>query len=219
MTLTSGAPPTEVPPAPAPPPCSLAAAVPLVTAALRAAAPRAGRTAVLAIDGRSGSGKTTLAAALRDELDCPLVTLEDLYGGWDGLEHGISLLVSEVLRPLAAGRPAVVPRYDWTTRTWAAPALLPVPRTLIVEGAGAGARAAATFTSLIVWLEAPEGTRRKRALDRDGALYAPFWDQWAAQEERMLARELTPDRAGVRIDTAGWGPGNTGNHCTGDDPA
>ena len=192
---------------PAPPPQWLASTVPVVTAALHAAAPRAARTAVLAIDGRSGSGKTTLATALRDELDCPLVTLEDLYGGWDGLEHGISLLVREVLQPLAAGRPAVVPRYDWTTGTWTTPAVLPAaPQTLIVEGVGAGARDAAAFTSLIVWMEAPQDTRRKRALDRDGELYEPFWEQWAAQEEHMLAREHTPDRAHIRIDTGGWEP-------------
>jgi uridine kinase len=171
----------------------------VITAALRATAPRAGRTTVLAIDGRSGSGKTTLAAALKGELRCPLVTLEDLYGGWDGLERGIALLVREVLQPLATGRPAAVPRYDWTTGQWAAPVVLPVPAMLIVEGAGAGARAAAAYASLLVWVEAPEDTRRKRALDRDGELYEPFWDQWAAQEDRMLARELTPERAGIRV--------------------
>jgi adenylylsulfate kinase-like enzyme len=59
---------------------------------------------VIAVDGRSGSGKTSLAARLRSALHAPVVTLEDLYGGWDGLERGIDLLVSEVLEPLAAGR-------------------------------------------------------------------------------------------------------------------
>ena len=39
-----------------------------IAAALLAAAPRAGRTRVLAIDGRSGAGKTRLAAELSAEL-------------------------------------------------------------------------------------------------------------------------------------------------------
>ncbi|MGD0704847.1 MAG: hypothetical protein ABSA02_33775 [Trebonia sp.] len=166
---------------------------------LRRTAPRAGVTRVVAIDGRSGAGKTSLAAALADELDAPVVSLEGLYGGWDGLEHGIDLLVTEVLEPLAAGRPARVPRYDWAAREWAEPAPLEPPDVLIVEGVGAGARRAAAFASLLLWLDAPAPIRKKRALDRDGETFAPYWDQWAAQEDEMLAREHTKDRADIVI--------------------
>src|SRR5215471_8082654 len=99
--------------------------------------PRAGRTRVLAIDGRSGAGKTVLAKRLASELNAPVLSLEDLYGGWDGLERGIGLLVSEVLEPLAAGRAALVPRYDWVAGEWAEPVALEPPEVLIVEGVGA----------------------------------------------------------------------------------
>jgi uridine kinase len=157
---------------------------------------------VIAIDGRSGSGKTSLAAELRAELGAPVVALEDLYGGWDGLERGIDLLVSEVLEPLRAGRAARVPRYDWVAGDWAEPWVLEPPRVLIVEGVGAGARRAAAYESLLIWMEAPDFVRRKRALDRDGETFAPYWDMWAAQEEAMLAGEQTPDRADLIV-TAG----------------
>lgn len=130
-------------------------------ATLRAAPPRAGRTRVLAIDGRSGSGKTTLAAALQAELDCPVVPLEDLYGGWDGLDHGISLLAREVLAPLAAGRAAIVPRFDWRSGTWQTPRILQPPGLLIVEGVGAGAKAPATYESVVSWLEGDGVVRKK----------------------------------------------------------
>jgi uridine kinase len=166
---------------------------------LRRTAPRAGATRVVAIDGRSGAGKTSLAAALAGELDAPLVSLEGLYGGWDGLERGIGLLVSDVLEPLAAGQVARVPRYDWDAGEWADPMPLEPPGVLIVEGVGAGARRAAAFTSLLLWLEVPAPIRKKRALARDGETFAPFWDQWAGQEELMLARERTPDRADLII--------------------
>src|ERR1700728_2648413 len=43
----------------------------------RRAGPRAGKTRVLAIDGRSGAGKTSLAARLRCELGGPVVGRED----------------------------------------------------------------------------------------------------------------------------------------------
>ena len=171
----------------------------LLMAALREAVPLAGRTRVLAIDGRSGAGKTSLADVIRGELGAPVVSLEDLYGGWDGLERGIDLLVSEVLAPLAAGRTAHVPRYDWITQEWAQTATLDPPELLIVEGVGAGARRAAVFESVVVWLEAAPCVRKKRALDRDGETFAPYWDQWAAQEDAMLARERTPERADIVI--------------------
>lgn len=168
--------------------------------AVRRAAPRAGGTRVVAVDGRSGAGKTSLAGILRDELAAPVVSLEDLYGGWDGLEHGIDLLVSEVLEPLAAGRVALVPRYDWVAGEWAEPVALDPPEVLIVEGVGAGARRAAAYASVLVWLDATPAVRKKRALDRDGETFAPHWDRWAAQEDAMLAREHTPERADVLID-------------------
>jgi uridine kinase len=168
--------------------------------AVRRAVPRAGGTRVVAVDGRSGAGKTSLAGILRAELAAPVVSLEDLYGGWDGLERGIDLLVSEVLEPLAAGRIALVPRYDWVARKWAEPVALDPPEVLIVEGVGAGARRAAAYASVLVWLEATPAVRKKRALDRDGETFAPHWDRWAAQEDAMLAREHTPERADILID-------------------
>lgn len=160
-----------------------------------ARAPRAGRTRVVAVDGRSGAGKTSLAAKLSDTLSAPVVALEDLYGGWDGLERGIGVLVSEVLGPLAAGRAARVPRYDWAAGTCGAPWTLEPPEVLIVEGVGAGARRAAAYESVLIWMETPASVRKKRALDRDGETFAPYWDAWAAQEDDMLARERTPERA------------------------
>lgn len=163
-------------------------------------APAAGRTRVVAVDGRSGSGKTSLAVELSGALNAPVVAVEDLYGGWDGLERGIDVLVSAVLEPLAAGRAALVPRYDWIAAAWDAPWTLEPPEVLMVEGAGAGARRAAAYHSVLVWMEAPAPVRKKRALDRDGETFAPFWDAWAAQEDAMLARERTPQRADIRID-------------------
>jgi uridine kinase len=175
----------------------------VLAALARQAVPKAGQTCVVAVDGRSGAGKTSLAAGLRAELAAPVVALEDLYGGWDGLERGIELLVSEVLEPLSAGRAARVPRYDWGAAVWGTPWVLDPPEVLIVEGVGAGARRAAAYASTLVWMEAAESVRKKRALDRDGETFAPHWDRWAAQEDAMLAREHTADRADFIITAVG----------------
>ena len=176
-------------------------------ALVSAAPPRAGDTRVVAIDGRSGAGKSTLAQALALALDGPIVALEDLYGGWDGLEDGVSLLLSEVLRPLGDGREASVPHYDWLTARWGEPWALAPPALLIVEGAGAGARALAPYTSVLAWLELPPARRRERALARRyGELYAPHWERWARQEDAFVARERPQERADLVIDAEQLGP-------------
>lgn len=134
-------------------------------------------------------------------LAAPVVSLDDLYGSWDGLTDGIELLITDVLEPLAASGRAMVPRHDWASGEWLPPRALEPDGLLIVEGVGAGAGRAAGLASLLVWLEAPEGVRRQRALARDGETFARQWDRWAAQEDDLLAREMTPERADVMLTT------------------
>jgi uridine kinase len=171
---------------------------------------------VIAIDGRSGAGKSTLARELALAIDAPIVALEDLYGGWDGLEAGVTRLVAAVLRPIAAGRSAHVPRYDWEAEAWSEPWLLPVPRRLIVEGVGTGARVVAPFTSLLVWLERSAAERRARLRRRDGDAYDPQLERWALQEDDFFDRERPVERADIVLET-GWpshddGDDDTGSH-------
>ena len=102
--------------------------------------------------------------------------------------------------PLSAGEVAQVPRYDWLVHRFVEPWPLEPPEILIVEGVGAGARAAATFASLLVWLELAADLREQRALARDGDVFRPHWQRWAAQEDVLLAREQTPARAAIVVD-------------------
>lgn len=167
-----------------------------------AAAPACGAIRVVGVDGRSGAGKSTFARALAARLDAPLLPLEGLYEGWAGLERGVELLASDVLAPLAAGRPALAPQYDWEHETWGDPRPVPATPILVVEGVGAGAASAARYLSLLVWIEAPDALRKDRALARDGETYRPFWEIWAAQEQALLAREDIPGRADVIVQRA-----------------
>jgi uridine kinase len=146
---------------------------------------------VLLVDGRSGSGKTTLArrlvAAWPHEVLGPvqLVHLDDVYPGWHGLEAASRVVESTIL---AAADPG------WTTWDWQHDVpgerrTLDPAVSVVVEGAGALTRASSELSTLSVWLELDDETRRARALGRDGATYEPWWDVWAGQEERHLAVE------------------------------
>ncbi|NIJ06096.1 ATP-binding protein [Frigoribacterium faeni] len=171
----------------------------------RAEEARVGRErVVLLVDGRSGSGKTTLArrlvAAWPVERLGPvqLVHLDDVYPGWHGLEAASRVVESSVLASTDPG---------WTTWDWerGVPGerrTLDPAVSLVVEGAGALTRASSAVSTLAVWLELDDDTRRARALGRDGATYEPWWEVWAAQEVRHLAVERPRERADVVVDVA-----------------
>ena len=169
--------------------------------------PPVGATRVLAIDGRAGSGKSTLAAAVSAALGgdhlCPVVAMDDLYEGWSGLAGSVPRLVDEVLVPLSEGREALAPRWDWHAGRWGAPRRLAVTGLLIVEGCGSAVRPASDHAAVTVWLAVPEAVRRERALARDGATFAPFWDQWAEQEEALYTADGTAARADLVVNEHG----------------
>jgi cytidylate kinase len=126
--------------------------------------------------------------------------MDDLYPGWDGLAAGVEALRRDVVAPLAEGRPARYRRWDWTKNVYAEPRDLGTPPVLVIEGVGAGAVAPSAegpTASLLVWLDAAEAIRHRRAMERDGATYAPHWARWAAQERAHFAADRTRERADV----------------------
>jgi para-aminobenzoate synthetase len=161
-----------------------------------------GGTRVLAVDGRSGAGKTTLARAVAGPLGAPVVAMDDLYDGWDGLAAGIEQLVEGILRPLARGQRPRWRRYDWPAGCYGPSVTMESTGLLVVEGVGAGARAAAPLLSGLVLVAAPTSLRRGRALARDGEDFAPHWDRWARHEERYLAAEDIAGRADILVNGA-----------------
>ncbi|GAA4966418.1 hypothetical protein [Kineococcus glutinatus] len=174
-----------------------------LAALVRSRPARARGTRVVAVDGPSGSGKTTLAAGLSTRLgDAPVLHLDDLYPGWDGLAEAVPLLVEQVLRPLAAGGPARYRRYDWVLGEYAEEHEVAPVDVLVVEGVSSGARACAPHLAALVWVEAPRELRMARGIARDGEAYRPHWQRWAVQEEAHFRAEGTRARADVRLETS-----------------
>ncbi len=162
--------------------------------------PACGTTTVVAVDGPSGSGKTSLATGLAAATNADLLHLEDLYPGWHGLE-ATPPLVRQALEAIAAGEIGEVNRWDWEADRPGAVRRVPPARLLILDGVGSGAAMIRPYLSLLMWVEAPLEARRRRALARDGDVYAPFWNIWAAQEDRHFAAEQTRIHADLIIDT------------------
>ena len=158
----------------------------VVEAAL-SASPVSGPVVVVSIDGRSGAGKTVLAGGVGAALGCPVVHLDDIFPGWDGLAEGVTLVTEQVLAPISRGEPAAYRRWDWMRSRPGRTVSVPATTHLVIEGCGALVSPAAEYAAVRVWIDAPEAVRKARALARDGSTYAPHWDRWAAQEDIAYA--------------------------------
>ncbi len=163
--------------------------------------------AFVAVDGWSGSGKTTLGDALGARLGAPVVHQDDLVTGWYGLERSVELLVTEVLQPLASGRPATWRRWDWAAGALGGEEGTVAPAPLsVVEGCGAGSAPVRPWLAALVWLEVPGPERLARLQARaDWLVYEPWLEVWAAQERALRAGDDPCDHADVVVADTGAG--------------
>jgi uridine kinase len=148
---------------------------------------------VILLDGPSGAGKSTLADRIVGGWPGPvvpqLVRLDDIYPGWGGLEAAGEHVQRFVLEPLAEKEPARWQRFDWSADAPAEWHDIDAARPVLIEGCGVLTRANAALADVRIWLDAPGDTRKRRALDRDGDVYAPHWDEWQRQWQAFVDRE------------------------------
>jgi uridine kinase len=175
-----------------------------VAAAVLAAPPRLDDSRLVCIDGRAGAGKTALAADLADVCPAGQVTtihIDDLYEGWSGLRTVADVVMDQLIKPWSADRAASLAMWDWHGQR-RLPAV-PVPRTplILLEGVGSWSLRYRDTVSTLIWVECDEQTRRRRAIERDGAAFGMHWDRWAADEEIVHLREQTMAWADVVVDT------------------
>lgn len=161
--------------------------------------PTLGSGRLVCLDGPAGSGKTTLAAGISQLSGGVVIHMDDLYPGWSGLAQ-VDAQLENLLLPLTKGRPGSYRRYDWLADRFAETVTVDPTPLLVVEGVGSGASRFADLTTLLVWVEAPYDLRMARGLARDGDTFRPHWEQWAAEEKALFARERTLVRADVVID-------------------
>jgi hypothetical protein len=143
--------------------------------------------ALVLVDGRSGAGKSDYATALAKESGATLVSLDDVYPGWDGLDAGSWHIAHHLIVPIASGQPGRYRRWDWASRSYGQWIEVSPEAPLIIEGCGGVRREHLHIPARRVWIEAPEELRKERALARDGDMYRPQWGRWALQEERFIA--------------------------------
>ena len=156
---------------------------------------------IVLIDGRSGAGKSTLANLVRKRVPwAQIIRLDDIYPGWDGLAAAREHLQRHVLDPLAEGRVARWPRWDWQSDAVGEWVTVDSAAPMIVEGVGAVSAASRSSAQLAVWVELDSRSRKKRALARDGDRFAPHWHSWARLESAFIEREHPREHSDAIVD-------------------
>ncbi|GLZ45838.1 hypothetical protein Acsp06_20230 [Actinomycetospora sp. NBRC 106375] len=168
---------------------------------LRALPPSVGATVLVGVDGFSGAGKTALAQDLGHQDDVAVVSIEEFYRGWAGLEEGPARAVTGLVEPLRAGCTPRWGAWDWEHDAEGPPRDRPLAaRVVVLEGCGAGASVLRSHEALTVWVDAEPGERERRLRAReDWPLYAPHRATWRAREQVLAAHEGLPDAADVIV--------------------
>jgi cytidylate kinase len=162
-------------------------------------APTLGRGRLLCVDGPAGSGKTSLADKVAELTGAPVVHMDDLYEGWDGLPR-VGVQLERLLRPLSRGRPGSYRRWDWYADRWAEVVVVPPAPLLVLEGVGSGSRAHATLITVLAWVEVPADLRLQRGLAREGLHLDEHLPAWSVAEQEHFARDDTRARADLVVD-------------------
>ena len=152
---------------------------------------------LLLVDGRSGAGKTLWAKQRQEESGFFLLSLDDIYPGWDGLDAGHRHAFHHGILPWSRGEVGRLRRWDWESMSPAGVIELDPEVSLIVEGCGALSSLTSPFATQRYWVEADADVRRERALGRDGDMFAPHWVRWALQEDRFYSIHQSPQLADV----------------------
>jgi uridine kinase len=192
----------------------------LAAAALVSTA-RCGRTRVILIDGPAGSGKTTLANRLAvawggaasggagtydphnptpDGAPVQILHSDDMYEGWDGLRTLDQVLVGQVLEPLSRGGAGGFAMWDWLRDERTHVIGVPQRMYLVIEGVGVAQRAARTYASLVIYVDAPWPERLARGVARDGESMRAQWEVWQCAEEEFLNAEGTLQASDIVVD-------------------
>ncbi|MEU9148655.1 hypothetical protein [Streptomyces sp. NPDC048349] len=172
---------------------------------LAAVPPSLGPVRLVGIDGHAGSGKSTFAARLADALGgAPVLHLDDVATheelfGWQ------ERLRTQVLEPLASGRPARWAPYDWVERRFGPERVLEPAPVLLLEGVGAGRRALRPHLARLLWMETPREQSWGRGRNRDGRELSDFWDGWERAELAHFSDDPSRPFADTLVRQSGTG--------------
>jgi len=171
----------------------------------------AGRSLIVAIDGRGAGGKTTTAGALcvaANEAAERAVCLSTDDIAWRQARFDWDyLLADNVLVPVRAGRGVCWRPPAWVSYGRDGAVEVPAGTTMLfVEGVGAARRQLASLLDFAVWVQSDIDLAFERGMIRDCALYGrtreeaeTSWAEWMTEELPHLAADRPWERADLVV--------------------
>ena len=165
--------------------------------------PTLGTGRLICVDGPAGSGKTTLAEEVASLSGAPVIHMDDLFEGWDGLPR-VTDQLDTLLPPLADGLAGQLPALGLAGHTpGPRPSSYRRRRSWCSRASGRARSRTPHLITVLAWVEVPYDLRMARGLERGGVGVAENWRQWAVDEQERLrprahprARRRRPRRAG-----------------------
>lgn len=171
----------------------------------------AGRLPIVLIDGRAAAGKSLFAKELAEiyfkseKQAARIVSMDDLYPGWEGLASGSIYLLTQILTPVSQARTANWQVWNWAENKRGAEDPVNGHRefsggtALIVEGCGSISRLTSELADLTIWIEADLAVRKTRFNQRDNGKFDGYFATWSAQEDEFYEREKSRELAQLII--------------------
>lgn len=148
---------------------------------------------IIAIDGRAGAGQSSIAKELAKLLgergSVTIISLKDLYPGWEGLAEGIERCAVNVIPPLQYGRTVRWLSWDWAAGDYGQQRITGPADFLILEGVGAGAAPLRALCDAVAWVDSSAAHRWSRVVRSGNKGIAANWKQWTAQEDTLYATD------------------------------
>lgn len=155
-------------------------------------------TYLIAIDGRCASGKTTLAQQLSDELNCPVIHMDDFFlrpeqrtaqryaqpGGNVDRER----FLAEVLQPLRTYGKARYQRFDCSSMQLGGWIEIPESKVIIIEGSYCTHPELRSYYDLTVFMDIDPRLQKKRLYERNQEKYPMFLSRWIPLEEHYFSQ-------------------------------
>jgi uridine kinase len=161
-----------------------------------------GDIALVTIDGPAGSGKTTLAAALQARvINSQVIAMDTLYNGWSGaLEPELwNRIEQQILQPLSLGQATQYAAFNWNSSAFDSSVAIQQTDVVFLEGVGASHPKVRTFSSLNLWISAPEDMLLDRVLKRDGDHIREHMVEWQVAERKYFTQFQIEAHADVHL--------------------
>lgn len=144
------------------------------------------------IDGFAGVGKTSLAQLTSARsAQIRVVHMDDLTHGW----HDLAGATERLAELLNTGRTTT---FDWQRMRAGELLEVDAARPLLIEGCGSITASTVAGAVASVWVVLDDDERMRRALHRDGDLFAPHLADWTRQE-RLHLRANRPDQLAAQV--------------------